>query len=79
MPVFFQIRFSSFTLFSLISCQKPSKNRIFCLSSFESLDKTKIQQVLDFIGQKPQPLSGDLLQIREILLGAGLEICSPDA
>ena len=46
---------------------------------FESLDKTKIQQVLDFIGQKPQPLSGDLLQIREILLGAGLEICSPDA
>ena len=29
MPVFFQIRFSSFTLFSLISCQKPSKNPIF--------------------------------------------------
>ena len=27
MPVFFQIRFSSFTLFSLNSCHKPSKNQ----------------------------------------------------
>ena len=33
MPVFFQIRFSSFTLFSLISCHKPSKNPCFCIFS----------------------------------------------
>ena len=39
-------------------------------TTFESPDKTKIQQVLDFIGQKPMPLPDDLLKIREILLGA---------
>ena len=33
MPVFFQIRFSSFTLFSLISCHKPSKNPLFELNA----------------------------------------------
>ena len=39
-------------------------------TTFESPDKARIQQVLDFIGQKPLPLPDDLHQIREILLGA---------
>ncbi len=37
---------------------------------FENPDKAKIQKVLDFIGQKPLPLLDELVQIREILLGA---------
>ncbi len=37
---------------------------------FENPDKAKIQKVLDFIGQKPLPLPDELVQIREILLGA---------
>ena len=37
---------------------------------FENPDKAKIQKVLDFIGQKTLPLLDELVQIREILLGA---------
>ena len=39
MPVFFQIRFSSFTLFSLISCHKPSKNQYFTEPEYVGLLK----------------------------------------
>ena len=37
---------------------------------FENPDKAKIQKALDFISQKPLPLPDELVQIREILLGA---------
>ncbi|MBE6374322.1 MAG: hypothetical protein E7055_19940 [Lentisphaerae bacterium] len=39
-------------------------------TTFENPDKAKIQKALDFIGQKPLPLPDELVQIREILLGA---------
>ena len=39
MPVFFQIRFSNFSLFPLDSCQKPSKNRFFEEEKHDALNK----------------------------------------
>ena len=39
-------------------------------TTFENPDKTKIQKALDFIAQAPLPLRDDLVQLREILLGA---------
>ena len=58
MPVFFQIRFSSFTLFSLISCHKPSKNpffsngkmefTVFLPQPFDRKKKKRIEKCLQF-------------------------------
>ena len=39
-------------------------------TTFENPDKTKIQKALDFIAQAPLPLRDDLVQLREILIGA---------
>ena len=39
-------------------------------TTFESPDKTKIQKALDFIAQVPLPLRDDLVQLRDILIGA---------
>ena len=53
MPVFFQIRFSNFSLFPLDSCQKPSKNPVFLLFNGRYLISSNGKLILDAVSGKP--------------------------